>query len=139
MFTLENDNYKIWKIIFVTAAIWNLLGATLGTVFTFDVFMILFDRSLSDPLVISIYRGAWGSSFLYFLGYLFVAYNPQKQTGVIIIGTIGKIFFAFTLFTHYLNGLATSYALIVIVGDVIFSILFIIFLYVLWKNDKKIF
>ena len=79
-----------------------------------STFNMLFNKNISDSLIISIYRGAWGSTFLYFFGYLLVAHNPTKHTGIVIIGTIGKIFFAFNLLLHYFDGVASSFAIIVI-------------------------
>ena len=78
--------------------------------------------------MMAIYKGSWGTTFLYFFGYLLVAYNPVRHTGVVILGTIGKVFFAAGLLKAYLSGMTTSFALVVIAGDFIFTSLFVAYL-----------
>jgi hypothetical protein len=68
---------------FLLAALWNLTGAGFGyfnTAFTSQHF---FDTELSDPLFHAIYQGSWGTTFVYFFGYLIVAHNPVKHVGVL--------------------------------------------------------
>ena len=116
------------RILFIAAALWNLAGGLPGYLASADVFYALFGRELTDPLMTSIYRGAWGTTFLYFIGYLLVARNPERHVGIVLLGTIGKVFFAANLVQLYAQGLATSLALVVVVGDSIFSVLFIRYL-----------
>jgi len=118
----------IWKLIFVAAALWNLAGGLPGYFFSADVFCALFGTELSDPLLVSIYRGAWGTTFLYFVGYLIVASNPVRHTGIVLLGTIGKVFFAANLVSLYAKGLATPLVLVVVIGDSIFSVAFVRYL-----------
>lgn len=53
-----------------------------------NMFHRLFSRELTDPVMMAIYKGSWGTTFLYFFGYLLVAYNPLRHTGVVILNTI---------------------------------------------------
>lgn len=126
------------KVLFIVAALWNLIGAIFGyfnTAYTFNGF---FARELTDPLFYSIYQGAWGTTLVYFIGYSIVAYNPLKHTGIVIVGLIGKIGFAISLLKFYLAGLAGSIVFIVIIGDFIFSILFFYYFFLLYKANQKI-
>ncbi|MDH5404307.1 MAG: hypothetical protein OEZ01_07550 [Candidatus Heimdallarchaeota archaeon] len=133
-----NHNLKNWQIFFIIASIWNLFGSLPGMIDAPRTFQILFDRELTDPLLISIYRGAWGSTFLYFIGYLFVAKNPTKHTGIVIIGGIGKFYYAINLLNLYIDGLTSSKVLVVIVGDLIFTSLFVVFLCNQIKNKEQV-
>lgn len=117
-----------FRIVFVLAALWNLAGGVPGYFYSADMFYKLFNRELTDPLMMAIYRGSWGTTFLYFFGYLLVAYNPVRHTGIVILGTIGKVFFAAGLLNAYLSGTATSFSLVVITGDCVFTVLFIAYL-----------
>ena len=116
------------RVLFIAAALWNLAGGLPGYFASTDVFYGLFGRELSDPLLISIYRGAWGTTFLYFIGYLIVARNPERHTGIVLLGTIGKVFFAANLLHLYAQGLATPLVLPVVAGDSVFSVLFVRYL-----------
>ena len=135
---MKNKEITFFKVLFIAAALWNLIGAVFGyfnTAFTFNGF---FDRELTDPLFYAIYQGAWGTTLVYFIGYSIVAYNPVKHTGIVIVGVIGKIGFAISLLKFYLSGLANSIVFIVIIGDFIFSLLFFYYFFRLYKKKKKI-
>ena len=128
-----------FRIVFVIAALWNLAGGLPGYFDTANMFHRLFDRELTDPLITAIYKGSWGTTFLYFFGYLLVAYNPLRHTGIVILGTIGKVFFAAGLLQAYLSGMATSFALVVITGDFIFTALFIAYFIIMARRREGIF
>ncbi|MBK8236678.1 MAG: hypothetical protein IPK74_14095 [Deltaproteobacteria bacterium] len=98
----------------------------------------MFDRALSDPLLTSIYRGAWGTTFLYFVGYLIVARDPERHTGIVLLGTIGKVFFAINLLSLYAHGLATDLVFVVVVGDSVFSALFVRYLFSMHAHREGI-
>lgn len=135
---MEKTNLTFIKVLFIVAALWNLIGAIFGyfnTAYTFNGF---FARELTDPLYYSIYQGAWGTTLVYFIGYSIVAYNPLKHTGIVIVGLIGKIGFAISLLKFYLADLAGSVVFIVIIGDFIFSILFFYYFFLLYKANQKI-
>ena len=135
---MKNDLF-IFRIIFITSALWNLTGAFFGYFNTAYTFNGLFNRDLTDPLFYAIYQGAWGTTFVYFFGYLIVALNPMKHTGIVILGGIGKIGFAISLFHLYLSGLANQIVFIIIVGDFIFFLLFSYYFFRLWKTKERIF
>ncbi|MEO0896867.1 MAG: hypothetical protein AAFY71_10740 [Bacteroidota bacterium] len=122
---MRNKNFPFFTALFIVAALWNLIGAGFGYFNTEFTFEALFDKELSDPLFYEIYKGAWGTTLMFFLGYLMVAYDPMKHSGVAIIGGIGKLAFAVAELQLYLAGLANSYMLIVVVGDFIFCAFFI--------------
>ncbi|MEQ8519483.1 MAG: hypothetical protein RLN79_02400 [Cytophagales bacterium] len=135
---MENKEINFFRVIFIISAIWNLIGAIFGyfnTAFTFQGF---FSRELTDPLFYAIYQGAWGTTLVYFIGYSIVAYNPLKHTGIVIVGGIGKIGFAISLYKFYASGLAESIVFIVIIGDFIFALLFLYYFFRLYKTKEYI-
>ena len=135
---MNKKELKLIRIIFITAALWNLTGAIFGFFNPAITFHTLFDRDLTDPLFHSIYQGAWGVTLMFFIGYSIVAYNPIKHTGIVLIGEIGKTGFVISLLKLYLSGFAQSIVFVIIVGDVIFIILFVYYFYVLHKAKEKI-
>ena len=122
---IDAKDLRIFQVAFVAAALWNLAGGILGYLDPEAAFQLLFDRALTDPLVYDIYRGACGTTLIYFIGYLVVASDPVRHLGIVLVGGIGKIGFLTQLLKHYLAGVATSNALVVIVGDVLFSLFFV--------------
>lgn len=135
---MKTSDIALFRAAFVFAAIWNIIGAGFGYFNTDYTFFQFFGRELNDPLVHAIYKGAWGTTFVYFFGYLIVAFNPVKHSGIVIVGGIGKVGFAVTLLRLYLSGLAGSVVFIVIVGDFIFSILFLYYFYRLFRSKERI-
>ncbi|MEQ9148682.1 MAG: hypothetical protein RLP13_10430, partial [Cytophagales bacterium] len=60
------------------------------------------------------------------------------HTGIVIVGGIGKIGFAISLYKFYASGLAESIVFIVIIGDFIFALLFLYYFFRLYKTKEYI-
>lgn len=88
--------------------------------------------------MIAVYRGAWATAFLYGLGFLMVAYNPVRHTGIVLMGGVGKALFALNLLVMYLNGWTSDFAIVVIAGDAIFVVLFVVYFLRLRKNGHAL-
>ena len=73
-----------------------------------------------------------------YIGYLIVALNPLRHTGIVIVGGIGKVGFAIMMLKFYAAGLANANALIVVVGDLIFCALFLYYFYRLVKTGNRL-
>ncbi len=116
-----------FRILFLTSAIWNFTGALPGLSDSAGMFQREFGRELTDPVMIAVYRGAWGTALLYGLGFLVVAFNPVRQSGIVLMGGTGKVLFALNLLYMYLQGWTSDFALVVIVGDVVFVSLFALY------------
>jgi len=130
---MDAKEIALFRVLFTIAALWNLTGAIFGyfnTAFTFNAF---FGRELTDPLFHAIYQGAWGTTLVYFFGYLIVARNPTRHAGIVIVGGIGKVGFAMKLLQLYLAGIANPIVFVVIIGDFIFSLLFLYYFYSMFK------
>ena len=132
------DKFNYFKVVFIFSALWNLVGAGFGYFNTAYTFQLFFGRELIDPLILAIYKGAWGTTFIYFFGYLIVAKNPFKHSGIVIVGGIGKIGFAIGLLQLYVTELANPVVFIVIIGDFIFMLFFIHYFYELYKQKMNI-
>lgn len=118
---------RFFRALFLISALWNFAGAFPGLFDSAGMFEREFGHALVDPVMLAVYRGAWGTAFLYGLGFLVVAYNPVRHTGVVMMGGLGKALFAINLLAMYLNGWTSDFAIVVIAGDVVFVLLFVVF------------
>jgi hypothetical protein len=134
----QTSHHTFFKSLFIASAIWNLIGTLFGYFNTELTFREFFNRDLTDPLFFIIYQGAWGTTFVYFFGYLIVAFNPIKHTGIVIVGGIGKIGYVISLLKLYATGLADEIVFVVIYGDILFTILFLVYFYQLKKMSYSI-
>jgi hypothetical protein len=135
---MRAKDFSFYSWIFLLAALWNLIGACFGyfnTAFTFEG---VFDKPLTDPLFFEIYRGAWGTTFLFFIGYLMVAYNPIKHWGIALVGGIGKLAFAISELQLFQANLANQKILIIVIGDFLFCIVFIGYFLKLLKYKEQV-
>lgn len=125
----SKQGFKFFRTLFLVAAIWNFAGALPGLFDSSGMFAREFGRDLTDPVLIAVYRGAWGTAFLYGFGFLMVAYNPLRHTGIVLMGGVGKALFAMNLLYMFGQGWTSDFAIIVIGGDVIFIVLFALYFF----------
>ena len=118
----------IFRVLFLVSALWNFAGAIPGYFDAANMFAREFGRELSDPVMVAVYRGAWGTALLYGFGFLMAAYNPLRHTGIVLMGGLGKVFFALNLLYMYLNGWTSEFAMVVIAGDALFVAFFALYL-----------
>jgi len=123
----ESGELRFFQIFFIVSALWNFAGAFPGLFDSGGMFEREFGRELVDPVLIAIYRGAWVTAFLYGFGFLAVAYNPVRHSGVVMMGGVGKALFALNLLMMYLNGWTSDFALVVIAGDLLFVLVFMFY------------
>ncbi|MFY7863401.1 hypothetical protein [Roseateles sp.] len=138
MNSMTAGELRFFRAMFVAAAVWNLCGGVLGYFNPELAFRLLFDRSADDPVLLSVFRGATGTTFTYFFGYLIVALNPLRHTGIVILGGIGKLGFGVQMLKFHAAGLANANALVVVVGDFVFGALFVYYFVRLLKTGNKL-
>lgn len=124
---LTGREFGFYRALFLISALWNFAGAFPGLMDSAGMFEREFGRELADPVMVAVYRGAWGTALLYGFGFLMVAHNPVRHTGVVLMGGLGKALFALNLLVMYLNGWTSDFAIVVIGGDVVFVLLFLIY------------
>jgi hypothetical protein len=123
--------------LFLFASAWNFAGALFGFFNTAFTFELIFNRELTDPLLFAVYKGAWGTTLTYFIGYLIVARNPLKHFGIVITGGIGKLGFIVTLIQLYIAGIAGPVVFAIIVGDGLFLIFFLYYLFQVYRTGER--
>jgi len=103
----------------------NLAGALPGFFDSAGMYVREFGRPLADPVMVAVYRGAWGTALLYGFGFLLVAYDPPRHWGVVLMGGVGKALFAVNLAYMFAHGWTSDFAVVVIVGDALFVAAFL--------------
>ena len=93
---------------------------------------------LSDPVMVAVYRGAWGTAFLYGFGFLMAAINPVRHSGIVLMGGLGKALFALNLLIMHMNGWTSEFAIVVIGGDIICVALSILYFLTLKRLGHSI-
>ncbi|MEZ5226685.1 MAG: hypothetical protein R2710_08410 [Acidimicrobiales bacterium] len=125
-------------MLFVVAAVWNFAGALPGFIDSAGMFSREFGRELIDPVMVIVYRGAWGTALLYGVGFLLVARHPTRHAGIVLMGGLGKLFFALHLLYMYAKGWTSDFALVVIVGDAVFVALFAVYFFHLRRRGYRL-
>jgi hypothetical protein len=124
---LTGRDLRLIRACFLIAALWNFAGAVPALFDPTGMFAREFGRELIDPVQIAIYRGAWVTALLYGLGFLAVALNPARHSGVVVMGGLGKALFAINLAYMHLNGWTSPFAVVVIIGDIAFVVAFTLY------------
>jgi hypothetical protein len=112
---------------FIIAAWWNLAGGAFIILATGWVFESAGLPPPSPPL----YYQSWIALFLTFgLGYYLVARDMYRNRDIVLLGAIGKSAFAAVFLYHFAAnpGSAPRFFLIPVAGDLVFVVLFIMFL-----------
>ena len=135
---LQSKETKAFRALFIVSALWNFAGAIPGLLDPSGMFKREFGHALNDPIMVAVYRGAWGTAFLYGFGFLLAAKDPVRHTGIVLMGGAGKALFALNLLIMYLKGWTSSFAILVIAGDVVFVVLFIFYFVKLRRSGHSI-
>jgi hypothetical protein len=114
---------RLWKIVFAAMAAWTLLGALPGYVDPLGSFMRFQGGPPASELELQLYRGAWGQTLLFAVGYVFAALDPRRHTLVLVLGGVGKLLYSVRILSDAAAPLATFAAL----GDLVFVALIAVF------------
>lgn len=134
---IDRRELLAFRILFLVSALWNFAGALPGLFDSAGMFAQEFGRPLTDPVLIAVYRGAWGTALLYGFGFLAVARDPVRHTGIVAMGGAGKALFALNLLHMYLQGWTSDFAVVVIAGDAVFVALFLVYFLRLAKAGHR--
>lgn len=128
-------NEAFYKRMFLIGALWNLVGGAFIVAFTNWIFSLSHLTPPSPPA----YYYSWIALFMTFgIGYYMIYRDMYANKNIVLLGAIGKLAFAFT-FIYYmatLPGQIPFLFIIPMVGDIIFAILFFMFLGFASKSGK---
>jgi hypothetical protein len=108
---------RTWKFVFAATAVWTLLGAVPGFVDPLGSFVRFQGGPPASDLELQLYRGAWGQTLLFAVGYVFAAFDPRRHVLLLVLGGVGKLLYAARILV---GGDAAPLALFAAVGDLVF-------------------
>jgi hypothetical protein len=118
---------RFYRRMFLVAAGWNLGGGAFIVIATRWIFSSAGLQPPQPPL----YYQAWIALFVTFgIGYYWVARDLERHRDIVKLGIIGKLAFAGIFIANLVvfKGQAPRFFLIPVVGDLVFVVLFWMFL-----------
>ena len=116
-----------YRRMLLIAALWNLAGGSFVILATHWIFS---RNGLSVPEP-GAYYWSWIALFMTFgLGYYLAYRDMYRNRDIVLLGAIGKFAFAMVFIYGYLSdpGKIPGFFLIPVVGDLVFVVLFVMFL-----------
>ncbi|MBN8610613.1 MAG: hypothetical protein J0L92_08520 [Deltaproteobacteria bacterium] len=117
-----------WRTLFAIIALWTALGAVPGFLDPHDTFVRFHGHEPESALVLDLYRGAWGQTLLFAIGYALAAFDPRRHGALLLLGGIGKVMFALRHMELATGPDATFMSSAAIVGDLVFAALMLVYL-----------
>lgn len=124
---LRNPAWTGWSVLFAIVAVWTALGAIPGFFWAEWTFESFYGAPPPSALVLDLYRGAWGQTLLFAIGYAFAAWNPSRHGLIAVLGATGKLLYAARLAASMATGEASAMTVLALVGDVVFAGLIFVF------------
>ncbi len=122
-------DYSTWKWFFAFSALWNILGAAGALRDPADNLLKFYGIEIDDYYTLMLNKMIWQVILIFGVAYMIAAFNPDKFVGIIILGIMGKILAAYSFFKVYKEGRATLLPVFAGIGDSIFTLYFIAFLF----------
>jgi hypothetical protein len=120
-------SYNDWRKFFTLAALWNFTGL-FSLLFSRLNMQIFYGINTNDFHTIMLNQLIWAFVIIFGIGYCMIAYRPEKNVGIVIMGILGKITVAIFWFPLFLSGKAALIAALAAFGDSVFAIYFFIYL-----------
>jgi len=122
-------NSRFWKITFLIAGIYTSFGVISGIFNPEQGLLDFTGQIIEDWNTLYFFRSLWITVFVFGIGFLIVALNPAKHIGIVIMGLLGKLFFASNVLFQYSNEKVSQMAMTAAFIDLIFVLLFGIFIF----------
>ena len=112
--------HRALRFILVATALWTLMGAIPGYVDPAASFQRFTGAAADSPLVLELYRGAWGQTFLFAIGYAVASFDPRRHVLVVALGAVGKLLYAARILIGFSGKPPMPLALFAAIGDLVF-------------------
>ncbi len=119
-----------YRLLFYLAALWNVSAALVALAAPEFHAQTFFGSSVSavDPVSAVDTQIFWVSVLFFGVGYWLVARDPSKNHGLVFIAAAGKTVVGVRWLWAYGEGVMTSFVILGAVGDLVFALLFAVFL-----------
>lgn len=111
------------RVLLAVTAVWTLAGAVPGYLDPAASFERFTGTAAESPLMLELYRGAWGQTFLFAIGYAIASFDPRRHALVVALGAVGKLLYAARILTGFSGDAPTNFALLAALGDLVFVML----------------
>ena len=134
-----NLSAKFYRLMFFYGALWNF-SAIPSLLFPELSFKLFFGTGMEQSLILGNYYGHglylfwWTTVLILGIGYYIVSRDLNKNTGIVMLGIIGKLCYSFFFIYSYFTGKATILAFLGGMGDLTFTVFFVNFL---WQTRNK--
>lgn len=121
MRTTSSDRaLRAFRFILAATALWTLMGAIPGYLDPASSFQRFTGAAAESPLVLELYRGAWGQTLLFAVGYAVASFDPRRHLLVVVLGAVGKSLYAARILGGFAGNAPTGLALFAAIGDLVF-------------------
>jgi len=110
-----------WSVVFGLIALWTLSGAVPGFLFPEWTYQNFFGHPAESQEVLDLFRGSWGQTLLFGVGYAFVALDPARHGLIAMLGGIGKVGFSVRLLVTTRPEDFSGLSLLALGGDLVFA------------------
>lgn len=131
----ETLNSRFWKITFLLAGIYTTIGVIPGIFNPEQALLDFTGQIIEEWSTVYFFKSLWITVFVFGIGFLLVALNPVKHIGIVILGFLGKLFFASNVLFQYANEKVSEVAMTAASIDFIFVLLFGIFIFKYYSHD----
>ena len=111
---------RIFRYVLAVTALWTLMGAVPGYLDPAASFERFSGAPAESPIVLELYRGAWGQTLLFAIGYAVASFDPRRHLLVVVLGAVGKSLYAARILIGFSGNPPNSLALTAALGDLIF-------------------
>jgi len=130
-------NSRFWKIIFLIAGLYTA-GGVLPGIFNPEQGLLDFTNQVTEDWnTVYFFRSLWITVLVFGFGFFIVALNPAKHIGIVIMGLLGKLLFASNVLIQYSSEKVSQVAMTAAVIDLIFVLLFGIFIFKYYKYQEN--
>ena len=135
---MDQQTKEKYSKLFLIGALWNLSigGSALLLPGLINKLVFGFKTVITYGATTFALRLTWALIFVYGIGYYFVSQDPEKNRGIVWMGILGKMAVFITALFYFPKKVITLLAMLLCLGDFVFSILFTLFL-VKTKDEAK--
>ncbi|MBT4522187.1 MAG: hypothetical protein HOC23_19480 [Halieaceae bacterium] len=112
----------------IAGSLWNLVFGGLG-VLNLPLLIELFYHSVPSQAQITANQGFWMAVAIFGIGYGVVGLTISKLRFFVSLGAIGKFVFFLFMAHLWLVDVATNFAAVIAVGDLLWGLYFLVFIF----------